>query len=233
MIETVEIEKVYANGHERQHVLKKVNIGIRANEFVAITGKSGSGKSTLLNLLCGIDQPLRGKIIINGTEITKLSKRKLTKWRNREIGIVFQSFHLLPTLTLLENVMLPMAFSSNKRNKKQRASELLNSVGLLHKAHMFPDYVSGGEKQRASIARALANDPPILFADEPTGNLDTENAAGVMDLFLTLSKNGKTIAMVTHDLELAKNTDRIITVKDGKIISNHTGVYQQHGAGGT
>ncbi|MBS2970485.1 ABC transporter ATP-binding protein [Metabacillus sp. KIGAM252] len=231
MIETVEIEKVFANGNEWHHALKKVNIQIQANEFVAITGKSGSGKSTLLNLLCGIDKPFKGKICINETEITNLSKDKLTKWRNRDIGIVFQSFHLLPSLTLLENVMLPMEFSPLKRNKKHRALELLNSVGLSDKVHMFPDYVSGGEKQRTAIARALANDPPILFADEPTGNLDTENAEHIMKLFFTLIQDGKTIVMVTHDQELSKKTDRIIHMKDGMVIEDLGPLASIQGAG--
>ncbi|AZB44362.1 ABC transporter ATP-binding protein [Bacillus sp. FJAT-42376] len=230
MIETVEIEKVFANGNEWHHALKKVNIQIQSNEFAAITGKSGSGKSTLLNLLCGIDKPFKGKILINGTEITSLSKTKLAKWRNREIGIVFQSFHLLPSLTLLENVMLPMEFSPFKRNKKHRALELLYSVGLSDKANMFPDYVSGGEKQRAAIARAIANDPPVLFADEPTGNLDTENAEIVMNLFSNLLQDGKTIVMVTHDLELAKRTDRIIHVKDGYASDERSDSADVHGA---
>ncbi|MTH55422.1 ATP-binding cassette domain-containing protein [Bacillus mangrovi] len=231
MIKTENIEKYFTNGNEWNHVVKNISLAIPLTSFTAITGKSGSGKSTLLNLLCGIDQPFKGRIHINGNDITSFSKRKLTKWRNAEIGIVFQSFHLLPSLTLIENVMLPMEFSSNKKNKKSRAAGLLQKVGLENKANMFPDYVSGGEKQRAAIARALANDPPVLFADEPTGNLDTENAAHIMELFLALKNENKTIVMVTHDLELAGKTDKIIHMKDGQIIEGPAAAPRARGAG--
>ncbi|MBD1382449.1 ABC transporter ATP-binding protein [Metabacillus arenae] len=219
MIELQNVTKTYKIGGNTNYALHNVSFQIQPNEFVGIIGKSGSGKSTLLNMLTGIDFPSSGSIHINGTELSSLSNRRLTKWRSSNIGIVFQSFHLIPTLTLLENVMLPMELSRgvSRKARKRRASELLESVGLKERIHYFPDYVSGGEKQRAAIARALANDPPLLMADEPTGNLDSENSQSIFALFEQLVGEGKTIVMVTHDQDLAERVSRTIHVKDGKV----------------
>ncbi|WP_199738080.1 ABC transporter ATP-binding protein [Falsibacillus albus] len=217
MIQIENITKIFPNGEQQDYALNQVNFEILEGEFVGIVGKSGSGKSTLLNILSGIDAPSAGSVIINGTDISRLSSRKLAKWRNREIGIVFQSFHLLPTLTLVENVMLPMEFSKFRKKKRQRALKLLEDVGLLRKADFFPDSVSGGEKQRTAIARALANNPPLILADEPTGNLDSETAKEIFTLFEQLVTQGKTMVMVTHDQDLSNKVDRTLLVKDGQV----------------
>lgn len=221
MINLVNVTKYFLVGDEPYYTLEDVSFAISENEFTCMIGKSGSGKSTLLNIMSGIDSPSFGTVNINGTDISSLSNRELTKWRLHNIGIVFQAFHLIPTLTLLENVILPMELTSpfQKRKKKKRALELLESVGLADKCNFFPDHVSGGEKQRTAIARALANDPPLILADEPTGNLDSENAAHIFSLFKQLADNGKTIVMVTHDTDLAKQIPRTLQLKDGKVVS--------------
>ncbi|WP_066307635.1 ABC transporter ATP-binding protein [Bacillus sp. FJAT-29814] len=221
MINLVNVTKYFLVGDKPFYTLEDVSFAINKNEFTCMIGKSGSGKSTLLNIMSGIDSPSFGTVSINGTDISSLSNRELTKWRLHNIGIVFQAFHLIPTLTLLENVILPMELTSpfQKRKKKQRAMALLESVGLADKCHLFPDHVSGGEKQRTAIARALANDPPLILADEPTGNLDSANAAHIFSLFKQLAKNGKTIVMVTHDTDIAKQIPRTLQLKDGKVIN--------------
>lgn len=221
MIELERVSKIFSSGDTPHYALNNVSFRIQKQEFIGIIGKSGSGKSTLLNLMSGIDSPTNGSVKINGTEISSLSHREMTKWRLKNIGIVFQDFHLIPTLTLLENIILPMEFASSfrKKQKQKKAMNLLESVGLSGKGNLFPDYASGGEKQRAAIARALANDPPLILADEPTGNLDSENAQHIFNLFEELVKNGKTIVMVTHDLDLSKQVTRTLRVKDGEVIN--------------
>ncbi|WP_066388041.1 ABC transporter ATP-binding protein [Neobacillus mesonae] len=222
MIKLENVTKIFPVGGEPYYTLDHVSFQIEKQEFVGIIGKSGSGKTTLLHIMSGIDTPSFGTVNINGTDISRLSPRELTKWRLHNIGIVFQAFHLIPTLTLLENVILPMEFASpfQKRQKKERAKELLASVGLADKWHLFPDHASGGEKQRTAIARALANDPPLILADEPTGNLDSENASHIFSLFQQLAANGKTIVMVTHDGDLAKQMPHTLELKDGQVISS-------------
>jgi putative ABC transport system ATP-binding protein len=222
MIELERVTKIFTGGDKPFYALNNVTFRIQKQEFTGIIGKSGSGKSTLLNMLSGIDSPSYGTVKINGTEISSLSSRELTKWRLKNIGIVFQSFNLIPSLTLLENIILPMEFTSpfRKKQNEKRAMSLLESVGLDGKGNLFPDYASGGEKQRAAIARALANDPPLILADEPTGNLDSENAFHIFTLFKQLAKNGKTIVMVTHDLDLSKQVNKTLCVKDGEVISS-------------
>ncbi|PLR78186.1 ABC transporter ATP-binding protein [Bacillus sp. V3-13] len=219
MIELRNVSKVYGNGDDQFWALKNVCLSINKGEFVAVIGKSGSGKSTLLHVLSGIDTPTEGTISISGKTISNFPEKLLTKWRSLETGIVFQSFFLLQTLTLFENVMLPMEFSRSlsRKKRKERALRLLESVGLLHKAYLFPDSVSGGEKQRCAIARALANDPPLIVADEPTGNLDSENAEHIFSLFKNLSEQGKTIVMVTHDTDFSHRVSRSFIVKDGHV----------------
>jgi ABC-type lipoprotein export system ATPase subunit len=197
-----------------------VNLTIGNGEFVGVIGKSGSGKSTLINMIAGIDRPTKGEIVIGGTPVHKLSEGKMAKWRGRNMGIVFQFFQLLPMLTVIENVMLPMDFCGylGAGARKQRAMSLLEQVGVVQQANKLPNMLSGGEQQRVAIARALANDPAIILADEPTGNLDSKTADMVFQLFETLVDSGKTIVMVTHDNDLAKRVKRTIVIAEGEII---------------
>lgn len=200
--------------------LNHVNLKINQGEFVAVIGKSGSGKTTLINMLTGIDRPTSGEVWVGQTAVHKLSEAELTKWRGRNIGVIFQFFQLLPTLTAVENVMLPMAFCKtySGRERHERAMQLLKQVSMEEQADKLPSAISGGQQQRVAIARALANKPPILIADEPTGNLDSKTAEMVFNLFEELVANGQTILMVTHDTELAQRVTRALTVADGQIV---------------
>jgi len=208
--------------------LKHINLDIEKGEFVSIIGKSGSGKSTLLNLMSGIDTSSTGEIIIDGENITQLNANKLDRFRGCRIGIVFQFFQLIPTLTVLENIILPMDFCNviPVKERVSRAHELLAQVQLSDKANNFPAILSGGEKQRVAIARALANDPPIIFGDEPTGNLDTATAEAIFGLFVGLNDQGKTVVLVSHDPLCESYTHRTIKIVDGVIDSdsNHNEV---------
>jgi len=199
--------------------LRGIDFIVGPGEFVAVIGKSGSGKSTLINMVAGIDHPTSGEVVVAGTAVHRLGEGPLATWRGQAVGIVFQFFQLLPTLTVVENVMLPMDFGDRwpMRERAPRALALLERVGLLQHADKLPSALSGGEQQRAAIARALANDPPIILADEPTGNLDSATADAVFDLFETLVEGGKTIVFVTHDGDLAARASRIIVLADGRI----------------
>ena len=201
--------------------LKDVTIEISQNEMIAITGKSGSGKSTLLNILTGIDRPTSGSVTINGVHVDKLSESELASWRGKNIGVVFQFFQLLPTLTIAENVMLPMDFCNTypKKERRERALALLEQVGIKEQADKFPSSLSGGQQQRAAIARALANDPPIIVADEPTGNLDSHTALSIMKLFASLALSGKTVIVVTHEKEFTGWFHNSISISDGVIVT--------------
>jgi ABC-type lipoprotein export system ATPase subunit len=201
-------------------VLHSIDLCIASGQLVAITGKSGSGKSTLLNLLTGIDRPTSGSVVIGGAAIHAMSEDQRAAWRGQNLGIVFQFFQLVPTLTVLENVLLPMELSGYlpRKERKPRALALLEQMGIGEHAHKFPTALSGGQQQRAAIARAQANDPAILVADEPTGNLDSHTAADVFALFRALTAQGKTVVMVTHDRELAAQAERVITLTDGRIV---------------
>ncbi|MBL0211580.1 MAG: ABC transporter ATP-binding protein [Holophagaceae bacterium] len=201
--------------------LKEITLRIAAGEFVAVVGKSGSGKSTLVNLLTGIDRATSGEIQVAGTAVHTLSQGGLAAWRGRNIGVVFQFFQLLPTLTVAENVMLPMDFCDTypEAERRPRALALLNRVGIADQADKLPSALSGGQQQRAALARALANDPPILVADEPTGNLDSHTAEAVLDLFAELAGEGKTVVMVTHERDLGRFITRTVTLMDGEIVS--------------
>lgn len=199
--------------------LSDVDLRVQPGEFLAVVGRSGSGKTTLLNLLAGIDRPTSGSVTIDGVDIAALGESGLARWRGASIGLVFQFFQLLPTLTVLENVMLPMDFAgvTHARQRRERALALLERVGIAEQAGKLPATLSGGQQQRAAIARALANDPPVLLADEPTGNLDSATATSVLELFASLATSGKAIVMVTHDPEASAFASRTITLADGSI----------------
>ena len=219
IIELKQVYKDYPQAGGRQTVLHDINLAVTAGEFVAIVGASGNGKSTLLNLLTGIDHPSRGEVRVNGAALQQLSNEKLSAWRGAQVGIVFQFFQLLPALSLVQNIMLPMEFLGrlNKRQRRERAMQLLAQVGLADAAQRLPSQVSGGQQQRVAIARALANDPPLIVADEPTGNLDAATAATVFELFVQLREQGKTLLMVTHNPALANAADRNIEIRCGRI----------------
>lgn len=220
MIELHNVIKKFKNAAGEFTVLKGVNLTLGTGEFVAIVGKSGSGKSTLLNMITGIDHPTSGEVIINGTNIYTLTESQRSLWRGRNLGIVFQFFQLLPMLSLLENVMLPMDYANLYEfdERPKRALRLLAMVGLEEQAYKLPIAVSTGQQQSAAIARALATDPPLIVADEPTGNLDSRSAENIINLFDQLTAEGKTIAMVTHDPSLTERTSRTIVISDGELI---------------
>ena len=213
------VSKTYVTGDVRFTALRDADLEVGVGEFVAVVGASGSGKSTLLNLVAGIDRPTEGVVTVGEVEVSTLSENAAARWRGLHLGVVFQFFQLLPTLSLLDNVMLPMDFCRvhARRDRPQIARELLERVGVGDHADKVPSEVSGGEQQRAAIARALANDAPIILGDEPTGNLDSRSAAAMMDLFDELVAGGRTIVMVTHDRSLAERTHRIVTVSDGQV----------------
>ncbi len=219
LIQLENVTRAYVMGARTLYALRKVSLDIRASEFVAIVGPSGSGKSTLLNLISGIDKPDTGRARVGDVEISALGENALAQWRGATIGIVFQFFQLLPTLNALENVMLPMELrNAFPTERARRALAALERVGLLDRATQLPSELSGGEQQRVAIARALVNDPPILLADEPTGNLDTETSEHVVRLLSELNRTGKTIVLVTHEHALARAASRIVQVRDGRIV---------------
>ena len=222
IIDLRRVVKVYPTAAGPFTALREIDLSVQEGEFLAVVGRSGSGKSTLINMFTGIDHPTAGEVIVANTAIRHLDEGQMAQWRGRHLGIIFQFFQLLPTLSLVENVMIPMdlagLYALDERHR--RAMALLEQVGIVADAHKFPATVSTGQQQRAAIARALANDPPILVADEPTGNLDSHAAAVVFDLFRSLAERGKTIVMVTHDRELASQVSRTITLADGRIVGD-------------
>ncbi|GAA1838068.1 ABC transporter ATP-binding protein [Luedemannella flava] len=222
MIDVSAAGKVYRTPGGDFTALRDVDLRVDAGEFVAVVGRSGSGKTTLLNLLAGIDRPTSGAVRVAGTAVHELSERRLAAWRGRSVGLVFQFFQLLPTLTVAENVMLPMDFCATVPARRRRAAALalLDRVGIAEQADKLPAALSGGQQQRAAIARALANDPPVLLADEPTGNLDTATAAAVLDLFSSLTRAGKALVMVTHERDVSGYTDRVVTLADGRVLAD-------------
>jgi len=223
LIDLRSVVKTYESVAGTFTALRGVDLKVDTGEFVAVIGKSGSGKSTLINMITGIDRPTSGEVVVAGTPVHTLSEGQMAVWRGRALGIIFQFFQLLPTLTLIENVMLPMDFAGlyTPRERRDRALHLLDQVELLDQAYKLPSAVSGGQQQRAAIARALANDPPLLVADEPTGNLDSKTAQAVFDLFAGLVRGGKTILMVTHDNDLARAVSRTIVLSDGQVIEEY------------
>jgi putative ABC transport system ATP-binding protein len=225
VVDIKDVIKDYDTPGGTVRILKGINLQVHAGEFVGIRGPSGSGKSTLLNMVTGIDRATAGEVIVSGQSITKLNENKMARWRGEHIGVIFQFFQLLPTLTIIENVMLPMDFCRKwtPRERTERAMELLGKVELTEHANKLPSALSGGQQQRAAIARALSNDPPVIVADEPTGNLDSKTADRIFSLFEELVAQGTTFLMVTHDIELAKRFPRVIEVLDGELHENRSG----------
>lgn len=224
LIEAKDVSKIYKVGEREIRALDGVTLEVNEGEFVAIMGPSGSGKTTLLNVIGELDEPTSGEVRIGKEEVKKLSKNRLAELRCKRIGFVFQFFNLIPTMTVLENVELPMIIGRQpKRQRRQRALTLLASLGLSERTTHLPSQLSGGEQQRVAIARALANNPAVLLVDEPTGNLDSKTGKDIVDILKRISKEGQTIILVTHNHDVAKAADRIIKLRDGKIVEEVRG----------
>ena len=224
LVDLHQVVKTYQGSAGTFTALKGVDLQVETGAFVSIIGKSGSGKSTLINIITGIDRPTSGEVIVDHTQIHRLNEEQIAIWRGRSIGVIFQFFQLLPTLTAVENILLAMDYGGQipRAERPERALYLLERVGMAHQAHRLPNSLSGGQQQCVAIARALANDPVLLTADEPTGNLDSKSAEMVFHLFETLAQSGKTILMVTHDNELAARAQRTIRLADGLIVDEFT-----------
>lgn len=222
IIELNDVKKIYRMGEVDVPALNGVSLKIKQGEFIAIMGPSGSGKSTLMNMVGCLDVPTEGKIFLDGKDISKMSESGLAQIRGKKIGFVFQKFNLLATLTALENVTMPMMFQNVDENvRRKKGVELLDLVGLEKRSSHKPSELSGGQQQRVAIARSLANDPEVILADEPTGNLDTKTGRDIMVMLKKLHNDGKTIIMVTHDPDVGKHAKRIVLIKDGMVVSNH------------
>lgn len=219
IVQIKDVVKRFPMGDDEITILKGISFDVESGEFVTIVGPSGNGKSTLLNMITGIDHPSEGEVIVTGRQVHHMSENELAEWRGEHVGIIFQFFQMLPALSLLQNVILPMDFARkySTREREERALHLLDSVGLADQANKLPGQVSGGQQQRAAIARSLANDPSLVVADEPTGNLDSRTTDDVFRLFNDLVDQGKTVLMVTHDKELASQVPRVIEIIDGNI----------------
>ncbi len=220
IIQINNLTKVYRNGSSENPALKGVSLEVRDGEFVAVVGKSGAGKSTLINMITGIDRPDTGEIVIDGAQIHALNEDQVARWRGLNMGIVFQFFQLLPSLTLVENITIAMDFRNTYplKERKERALHLLDQVGIADHAYKTPSKISGGQQQRVAIARALANDPPLLVADEPTGNLDSKTANSIFNIFSDLVARGKTLLIVSHDKEIGERASRVLEMADGEIV---------------
>jgi putative ABC transport system ATP-binding protein len=225
IIDLNNVGKVFDGPAGPIHALRDVALEVYPGEFVGVRGPSGSGKSTLINMITGIDRPTSGDVNVTGQRLNDLNENALARWRGKNVGVIFQFFQLLPTLTIIENVMLPMDFCRvwKPRERPERAMHLLEQVGLTDQAYKLPNTLSGGQQQRAAIARALANDPPLVMGDEPTGNLDSKSADKVFYLFEDLVNQGKTFMMVTHDVGLAGRIPRVVEVLDGELFDNGNG----------
>jgi putative ABC transport system ATP-binding protein len=219
IVQVKQVVKSFKVGDGEVTILKGISFDVKQGEFVSIVGPSGNGKSTLLNMITGIDRPTDGDVVVTGRNLNKMSENQMAAWRGENVGIIFQFFQMLPALSLLQNVILPMDFANKytTRERRERAMHLLDTVGLADQAEKLPSMVSGGQQQRAAIARALANDPPLLVGDEPTGNLDTRTALDVFELFQGLVEAGKSMLMVTHDKELAHRVPRVVEITNGRI----------------
>ncbi len=221
IIQLEDVIKLYETPAGAFQALKGVTLAVKKNEFLCIVGKSGAGKTTLLNMITGVDSLSSGKVCVNGTSVHDMTEDEQALWRGLNLGIIYQSFELMPMLTLLENVMLPMDFCKlySRSKSRNRAKELLEMVELQDHINKLPGAISGGQQQRVAIARALANDPPLIIADEPTGRLDSTTAETILDIFDHLVKNGKTIVMVTHDASAAQRANRVVEIADGELVS--------------
>jgi putative ABC transport system ATP-binding protein len=218
-IEATGLKRIYNKGIVEVPALRGVTLGIDKGEFLAIMGPSGSGKSTLMHLLGGLDRPTEGRYLFDDMEINCLNDLELSRFRNRRVGFVFQSFHLIPQLTVSENVEMPLIYTSIRRDRRRETvSKMLESVGLAHRADHYPNELSGGECQRVAIGRALIGEPDIILADEPTGNLDTQTGSEIMNLISSLQRSGRTVILVTHDIQIANWAERIIQMKDGLVL---------------
>jgi len=219
VVQVKDVVKSFKVGDGEVTILKGISFDVKNGEFVSIVGPSGNGKSTLLNMITGIDRPSDGNVLVTGRNLNKMSENQMAAWRGENVGIIFQFFQMLPALSLLQNVILPMDFANkySAKERRERAMHLLEIVGLEDQANKLPSMVSGGQQQRAAIARALANDPPLLVGDEPTGNLDSRTAQDVFDLFSKLVEAGKSMLMVTHDKEMARRVPRVVEITNGKI----------------
>ncbi len=219
VVQVKDVVKSFKVGDGEVTILKGISFDVKNGEFVSIVGPSGNGKSTLLNMITGIDRPSDGNVLVTGRNLNKMSENQMAAWRGENVGIIFQFFQMLPALSLLQNVILPMDFANkySAKERRERAMHLLEIVGLEDQANKLPSMVSGGQQQRAAIARALANDPPLLVGDEPTGNLDSRTAQDVFDLFSKLVESGKSMLMVTHDKEMARRVPRVVEITNGKI----------------
>ncbi len=222
LIRLMDVSKEFQTGAGAFLALDRINLTITRGEFVAVVGKSGSGKTTLLNMITGIDRPTSGEIFVAGAALHKMNEGQMAVWRGNAVGIVFQFFQLFPTLTVLENILLPMDFChfGSPGHRRERALALLEQVDMLEQQTKLPSALSGGQQQRVAIARALANDPPLLIADEPTGNLDSHSSAAIFSLFEQLVSQNKTVIMVTHDQDLARKIPRAIYLADGRVVSD-------------
>jgi putative ABC transport system ATP-binding protein len=221
IIELRDVSRTYRLGDETVYALNKVDLTVEAGEFVAITGPSGSGKSTLANIIGGLDTPSDGSVFIDGEDLSKVSDKKLSQYRNKHIGFVFQSFNLQASYNALENVMLPLVLAKmGNRERVERAKAVLKAVGLEDRMRHSPNQLSGGQRQRVAIARALANTPNIIIADEPTGNLDSAKGAEIMELLKELNKQGITLLIITHDPAIAKEAHRVVSIHDGKLVEH-------------
>jgi putative ABC transport system ATP-binding protein len=234
IIETIDLKKVYGMGDAEVAAVNGITIQIHSGEFVAIMGPSGSGKSTLMNILACLDRPSEGQYILDGEDVSSYSRQELAQIRSQKLGFVFQSFNLLPRATALDNVIMPIIYRHEKRvsaaERKEIALSALESVGLAERVHHLPSELSGGQQQRVAIARALVNDPVLLLADEPTGNLDTRSSEEILALLHDLHDRGRTIVMVTHEPDIAHHTERILMVRDGKLFSDEKNGRRAHPA---
>lgn len=221
LIEVRDLAKIYTMGEEKIHAIRKMSFNIDKNEYVALMGPSGSGKSTLMNILGCLDSPTSGTYILNQTDVSKMSDSELAEVRNKQIGFVFQTFNLLPRLSALENVALPLVYAGlSKADRNEKAKQVMDKVGLGDRMGHKPNELSGGQRQRVAIARALVNDPAIILADEPTGNLDTKTSIEIMSIFEAIHNTGNTVILVTHEPDIADHAHRIIRLRDGMIESD-------------